>query len=46
MIADIVRLRSWAIETEDGDISNCHQVAEDSAVWPLVTSTNDNLSSG
>ncbi|HGJ5856972.1 ATP-dependent DNA helicase [Arsenophonus nasoniae] len=42
MIAEIVRLRSWAIETEDGDISHCHQVAEDSAVWPLVTSTNDN----
>ncbi|MDE9567416.1 ATP-dependent helicase, partial [Xenorhabdus bovienii] len=27
---------------EEGDISTCHQVAEDSTVWPLVTSTNDN----
>lgn len=26
----------------DGDISTCTDVAEDNAVWPLVTSTNDN----
>ncbi|OAT24097.1 DinG family ATP-dependent helicase [Buttiauxella gaviniae ATCC 51604] len=41
-LSDIVKLRGWAIETVDGDISTCASVAEDSAVWPMVTSTNDN----
>lgn len=35
-------LRSWSSQTEDGDISSCAGVTEDSPVWPLVTSTNDN----
>ncbi|MCW7550334.1 ATP-dependent DNA helicase [Photorhabdus sp. APURE] len=42
ILSDIVRLRGWSSQTEEGDISTCHQVAEDSQVWPLVTSTNDN----
>nr|WP_246859712.1 ATP-dependent DNA helicase [Dickeya oryzae] len=42
VLRELVRLRSWSSETEDGDISQCGDVAEDSAVWPLVTSTNDN----
>ncbi|QDX31981.1 ATP-dependent DNA helicase [Dickeya poaceiphila] len=42
VLRELVRLRSWCSETEDGDISQCGDVAEDSAVWPLVTSTNDN----
>ncbi len=41
-LVDLVRLRGWSAETVDGDISTCGQVAEDSFVWPLVTSTNDN----
>lgn len=41
-LEDLVRLRSWSSQTVDGDISTCAQVAEDSFVWPLVTSTNDN----
>ena len=41
-LVDLVRLRSWSSETEEGDISSCRDVAEDSFVWPLVTSTNDN----
>ena len=41
-LSDLVYLRSWASETRDGDISSCDGVAEDSAIWPLVTSTNDN----
>ena len=42
ILAAVVRLRSWSIESELGDTSTCHDIAEDSAVWPLVTSTNDN----
>ncbi|HEY1844404.1 MAG TPA: ATP-dependent DNA helicase [Buttiauxella sp.] len=41
-LSEVVQLRNWAIEATDGDISACSNVAEDSTVWPLVTSTNDN----
>jgi len=41
-LTDLVTLRSWSSQTEDGDISSCAGVTEDSPVWPLVTSTNDN----
>ncbi|MGL5387775.1 MAG: ATP-dependent DNA helicase [Serratia sp. (in: enterobacteria)] len=41
-LIDMVRLRTWSTLTEEGDISACGDVAEDSFVWPLVTSTNDN----
>ncbi|WP_025121051.1 MULTISPECIES: ATP-dependent DNA helicase [unclassified Serratia (in: enterobacteria)] len=41
-LIDMVRLRTWSTLTEEGDISSCGDVAEDSFVWPLVTSTNDN----
>lgn len=40
--ADLVHLRRWSSSTEDGDVSSCSSVAEDSFIWPLVTSTNDN----
>ncbi len=42
LLHELVRLRSWSAQTDEGDISQCGEVAEDSAVWPLVTSTNDN----
>lgn len=41
-MSDLVHLRGWSRETVDGDISTCGGVAEDSTIWPLVTSTNDN----
>ncbi|MCL9645622.1 ATP-dependent DNA helicase [Pantoea eucrina] len=41
-LGDLIHVRSWSSETKDGDISNCAGVAEDSPVWPYVTSTNDN----
>ena len=41
-LADLVSLRSWASVTEEGDISTCSAVAEDSSIWPFVTSNNDN----
>ncbi len=40
-LIDLVQLRKWS-QTKEGDISTCSEVAEDSFVWPLVTSTNDN----
>ncbi|CDG21449.1 putative ATP-dependent helicase yoaA [Xenorhabdus poinarii G6] len=42
ILAQVIKLKHWSAHTDDGDISRCHQVAEDSTVWPLVTSTNDN----
>lgn len=41
-MSDLVHLRGWSSETVDGDISTCGGVTEDSPLWPLVTSTNDN----
>lgn len=41
-LADLVKLRRWSSTTEYGDISTCAEVAEDSFIWPLVTSNNDN----
>ncbi|MDO6405377.1 ATP-dependent DNA helicase [Pantoea phytobeneficialis] len=41
-LGDLITLRGWSSETIDGDISSCAGVAEDSPVWPYVTSTNDN----
>ncbi|QTF08276.1 ATP-dependent DNA helicase [Brenneria izadpanahii] len=41
-LSELVRLRGWASETAEGDVTTCAGVAEDSSVWPLVTSTNDN----
>lgn len=41
-LSDLAHLRHWASITDEGDISTCTVVAEDSYVWPLVTSTNDN----
>ncbi|MCE5359732.1 MAG: ATP-dependent DNA helicase [Acidithiobacillus sp.] len=39
---DLLRVADWAGSTREGDIAELRGVAEDSAVWPLVTSTRDN----
>ncbi|OSN00282.1 ATP-dependent helicase [Lonsdalea britannica] len=41
-LRELVKLRSWSSLTDDGDTSACRDVPEDSHIWPLVTSTNDN----
>lgn len=41
-LIDLVQLRKWSSQTKEGDISGCSDVAENSFVWPLVTSNNDN----
>ena len=40
--AEFARIRHWAAMTRHGDIAEVIDVAEDSPVWPLVTSTADN----
>lgn len=45
-LSDVMVLRDWSGKSEDGDISACASVAEDSPVWPLVSSTNDNCLGG
>ncbi len=40
--AELERVRSWAGRTRSGDVAEVRGVAEDSALWPLVTSTADN----
>lgn len=39
---DLRIILSWARRTRGGDISEVDDVAEDAALWPLVTSTSDN----
>ncbi len=41
-LGDLISVRGWSSETVDGDVSSCTGVAEDSPIWPFVTSTNDN----
>ncbi|HSH84406.1 MAG TPA: ATP-dependent DNA helicase [Guyparkeria sp.] len=38
----LARVRNWATRTIDGDRADCPGVGDDHAIWPLVTSTNDN----
>jgi len=39
---DLNRVQSWANRTHRGDIAELPGIPEDSLIWPLVTSTNDN----
>jgi len=42
MLADFVNIRTWATSTRSGDIGELVNVAEDSGIFPFVTSTLDN----
>ncbi len=39
---ELERVRAWAGRTRSGDIRELAEVAEDSPLWPRVTSTSDN----
>jgi len=41
-IGELEAIRQWAPMSEDGDLSISSVIAEDSELWPLVTSTPDN----
>ena len=41
-VHDLQRVAAWAGKTRLGDIAELIDIAEDSMVWPLVTSTADN----
>jgi ATP-dependent DNA helicase DinG len=43
---DLQRVQRWARRTQAGDIAELPDVAEESEVWPLVTSTADNCLGG
>ena len=40
--SELEQIRSWAGRTKSGDIRELAEVAEDSTLWPRVTSTSDN----
>jgi ATP-dependent DNA helicase DinG len=42
LIDDVSLIREWRFRTDSGDRAELIDVAEDSPVWPLVTSTTDN----
>jgi len=41
-IAELEAIRQWAPTSVDGDLSLSSVIAEDSELWPLVTSTTEN----
>lgn len=41
-VAELEAIRQWAPVTLDGDLSNSSVIAQDSELWPFVTSTADN----
>ena len=42
LLEDLDAVRQWRHHTQSGDRAELREVAEDSQIWPLVTSTNDN----
>lgn len=42
LLDDLEAIRAWRHRTESGDRAELTDVAEDSPIWPLVTSTADN----
>jgi ATP-dependent DNA helicase DinG len=42
LVTQLHLLREWGRSTQTGDIAEAHDVPEDSAIWPSVTSTADN----
>ena len=44
--ADFQKLADWAQRTRHGDIAEMADIAEDSELWPLVTSTAENCLGG
>jgi ATP-dependent DNA helicase DinG len=41
-VSELEAIKQWVPLTEDGDLSLSSVIAEDSDLWPLVTSTTDN----
>jgi ATP-dependent DNA helicase DinG len=41
-VSELEAIRQWVPLTEDGDLSISSVIAEDSELWPFVTSTTDN----
>ncbi|WP_305456509.1 ATP-dependent DNA helicase [Photobacterium leiognathi] len=42
LLTQLVKIRQWSSSSKSGDFGECDDVAEDSPVIPLITSTNDN----
>ncbi len=41
-LSQLVQLRQWASSNDVGDLSDCQWIEDESALWSLVTSTNEN----
>ncbi|PSV99213.1 ATP-dependent DNA helicase [Photobacterium iliopiscarium] len=42
MLSLLIKTRQWSSSSKTGDLGECEDVAEDSPVIPMITSTNDN----
>ncbi len=41
-ISELEAVHAWSARTRDGDLSVANVIPDDSALWPMVTSSNDN----
>ena len=41
VLADLSKVRKWNAATQSGDLSECAELAEDSPLWPQLTSTTE-----
>jgi ATP-dependent DNA helicase DinG len=42
LVDQLMRVKTWSGRTSRGDIAELSDIPEDSAIWPLVTSTTEN----
>lgn len=42
MADSLVKVKAWSRQTQSGDLTQCSDLADGDALWPYVTSTNDN----
>ena len=42
VLQELRQVRAWSRQTDSGEVSELGEIAADSPVWPLVTSTQDN----
>ncbi|MEC6795827.1 ATP-dependent DNA helicase [Photobacterium sp. S4TG1] len=42
MLSLLIKTRQWSSASKTGDLGECEDIAEDSPVIPMITSTNDN----
>lgn len=42
MVDTLAKVKLWSSKTSSGDLTQCHDLADNDPLWPYITSTNDN----